>query len=438
MVRFCDLKEDTLFNRVSRAVIWPVLGTGTAQGLLLLASILTARWLGTNDFGRLGLIQVTLNTVIAFITPTFGWPLMYTGATSRNIHQLREMAGPILKAGTLGGVMLSVGLLILTPWIGEHWFKDVGLQKAFQISMLSIFPYSIFVLQVSLLAGLEKFREVAMLNALRGMLMMLCMAIGSFRWGLNGAAWGITLSTYLVGLVGGVSLLRLSKEGGCFLYNTNLAWRGFYVLRDTSLPSFLSTALVSLAIWLGNVLLMRTPNGLAEVALFNATNHWRTLLLFLPTQISQSNIPILANLWNISQIKRFRLLMITSLMLSFITAVIPSLIVIVAAEPILYLYRLYSLDGIPAFRLLIFSGVMGALCSMLGTAIIAMGRFWQGLFMNFVWTLLLIGTAFALRERGAVGLAIAYTVAYAVLFIISFAYVVLAVEKAAHFHGGNR
>lgn len=424
------LMGDTpLKRRLVRAVSWSVLGTGAAQGLFLIASILTARWLGAEDFGRLGLIQFTLNTLVTFIAPSFGWSLMRIAATLRDhdMDALGELSSAVLQVGSLVSLVLALGLAASAPWICAYWFQDTGTQAALQIAALSVFANGIFTLQVSLLAGFEAFRESAILNTLRGVLLAAMMAGGAYGAGLIGAAWGFTISSYLSALVGVVFLANLFRERG--LSVRRASWRrGSGVLRDVSLPSFLSTVLSSLTMWAGSVLLARAPNGLAQVALFNAANHWKTVMLFLPTQISQSTAPIMANLWGSGELGRLRVLVRTNLLLNLATSGIPCLIIILAAAPILHLYQLGSATDTLTLRLLALSGVMTALCSVLGYTMIAMGRLWQGLLVNCVWAILFLLVAFGLQSRGAAGLSVSYAVSYTVLFIISLAYVLIAIR----------
>lgn len=423
--------DTPLKRRLIRAVSWSVLGTGAAQGLFLVASILTARWLGAEDFGRLGLIQFTLNTLVTFIAPSFGWSLMRIAATLRDhdVHALGELSSAVLQVGSLVSLVLSLGLTTFAPWVCAYWFKDTGTQTALQIAALSVFANGVFTLQVSLLAGFEAFRESAILNTLRGVLLAALMAGGAYGGGLIGAAWGFTLSSYFSALVGVVFLMNLFRERGFTIRRAS--WRhGSGVLRDVSLPSFLSTVLSSLTMWAGSILLARAPNGLAQVALFNAANHWKTVMLFLPTQISQSTAPILANLWSTGELGRLRVLVRTNLLLNLTTAGAPCLAIIFAAAPILHLYQLGSATDALTLRLLALSGVMTALCSVLGYTMIAMGRLWQGLLVNLVWAILFMLVAMGLQSRGAAGLSIAYTVSYTVLFLISLLYVWFAIRKA--------
>ena len=430
------MSDAPLRHRLMFAVSWSVMGTGASQILFLIASIMTARLLDLNDFGRLGLLQSTLNTLVAFIAPSFGLSLMRIVATLRDTepHLMSEQVSAVFQVGLLISLVLTFSLLALAPWLCEQWFNGSVTQRSLQIAAFSLVANGIFSMQISVLAGFEAFRESAFLNTLKGILLVIWMVGGAYWGGLTGAVFGLTVSSYLSALLGAWIMLGVLRRRNLRL--TRCSWRsGSDVLRDVSLPSFLSTVITSLVMWLGSVLLTRLPNGLAQVALFTAANHWRTVLLFLPTQINQSTAPILANLWMHAELQRFRLLVHTNLLLNLVTAGITCLILAFAAKPILHLYQLGSASDAFSLRLFAFSGVIAALCGVLGYTMAAIGRLWEGLIVNALWAAVFIVLSLAFLSRGAVGLSISYTVSYITLFVISFFYVVLSIQRAALMEG---
>lgn len=438
--KFSRLRDGTsLKSRLIRAASWSTAGTGIAQICLLFASVLIARRLGSDDFGRLGLIQSTLNTMIAFVVPTFGWALMRVPATARDSatrQQLVKSATTLLIVGGLTSWILSAGLMMLAPWICEKLFKETDSWKALRIAALSVFATGVFTLETSLLMGEEAFHKVAILNSLRGILLAFFMVVGAFWSGLTGVVWGITFCSYLFMIAGGIQIRHLFRKRTPSIHS-NLQQHSFHVLRNESLPSFLSTIVGSLTIWLGNILLVRTSDGLTEVALFNAANHWKTMLLFVPTQINQSTIPIMANLWSTYELRQFRQSIHTILLSNLAVAGIPAIVVALAANWILHFYQLGSLANPLVLQLLVLSGVMSALCGGLGSAMIAMGQLWHGLLVNFVWAIVFILIAVSFQKQGAIGLSAAYLVAYTILFSISFVWVKSAIQRAFCFQEGK-
>ncbi|MDW8107383.1 MAG: oligosaccharide flippase family protein [Armatimonadota bacterium] len=414
----------SLRQRIAHAVSWTVLSVGAAQALLLVATVLVARQLGVEDFGRWGLVYATLNTVVAFITPSFGWALMRVAATLRDHspHEMAQLSSAVLRVGVWACFILALGLLILAPWASVYIFRDVGTQAALQIIAAAVFANGVLALQMSVLMGLEAFRASAALHALRGVVSAALMIGGVYWGGLMGTAWGFTLASFLCAGMGGVLLSRVLRERGISLRRTEIRC-ATQVLRDMSLPSFLSTILSSVVMWLANVLLVYAPNGLMQVALFSAASHWRTVILFLPTQINHSTAPILANLWSSGERNRLRAVVRASLLANGLAAGVPALITIVAAELILRLYTLDAPPGILSFRVLMLSSVLTALCGLLGYFMVAVGQMWHGLAVNALWAISFVVVAVHMLETGVVGISVAFLVSYLLLLLISTAIV---------------
>ena len=422
--------DSLLRRRLVRAVRWSVLGAGVAQGVFLLASILVARLLGNEDFGRLGLMQLTLNTLVTLISPSFGWSIMRAAAMMQ--AQEREALAPLLNSlmmvGALTSGCLSVGLLLLAPMICTHWFTDPKSTSTFQIGALSVFANGYFSLIVSLFAGLEAFRGVALLNTVRGLLLGMLLLAGAYWGGLNGAAAGFTIASVLGAAIAWYVMRRMLRHYHLTLQSHN--WqRAYHLLAQISLPSFLSTVVGSFTLWAGGVFLTRHPDGLHQVAVFNASNQWRSVLLFLPTQISQASAPIMANLWGQGDINRLKIIIRSNLLLILLAYGLPCVAILAFSSYVLHLYLLAGSQESQALRLLTLSGLMSAMCSVLGYTMIAMGKGWQSLTVNLMWMAIFLTLAALWLGDGALGLSKSYLISYAILFVIALGYVGSVINK---------
>jgi O-antigen/teichoic acid export membrane protein len=416
--------------RLLRAIQWSILGTGIAQAVYLLASIVIARRLGNEDFGRLGLIQFTLNTLVLLIATSFGWSVMRTAATMHE-HE-REAFSSLLNSLITAGILVSAGLsvliLLLGPMICTFWFSDPVSIPAFQIVAISVLFSGYFSLIVSLFSGLEAFRQVALLNITRGLLLGIIMTVGSKWGGLIGAGFGFTLASGISAFVAWFIMRRVLKQYHLALCSHN--WRhAYHVLTHISLPSFLSTIIGSLSLWAGSVLLARHPDGLHQVAVFNASNQWKSVLLFAPTQISQASVPIMANLWSKNELVKFKAVVRSNLLLMLLTYGLPSVPILAFSSHILHLYLLSGEEETKAMQFLILSGLMSALCGVLGYAMVAMGKTWQALAVNTLWTVVFLMMALLWFSHGALGICKSYFVAYFVLFDFTLFYVFYMLSK---------
>lgn len=414
----------SLRQRVVRAVSWSVIGTGFAQALFLGASIVAARILGVDDFGRFGLTYLTLNTLVNLISSSVGWSLMRMVAVMRDgdSRALRGIIRAVGSVGVLVSLIAGVALYATAPWISSALLNDYPMRQALQIVALAVSASGIFSLQTSLLVGFEAFRGSSLLTILRGVAMSVLTVLGAMWGGLNGAVWGVALSNLLVATVGwAVMRAFFSKLSVSESYNAEQTAR--WVLLHLSLPSFLYTVLGTVTPWVGSVLLANHTDGIRQVALLNIALHWKMVLLFLPTQINQSTGPILANLWGNAEHARLRALTRLNFLTNLAVGGTLCLLICAGAELILQAYQVSVPGGAVTIRLLAATGLISALYGVLGYIIGAMGRLWSALAINSVWATSFVSVAWLMLERGAVGIGIAYLVAQVLAFVAALAVV---------------
>ncbi len=410
-------------QRVARAISWSVIGTGSAQAILLVASVITARMLGEVQFGRLGLIQFTLNMLYSLIAPSLGWTVMRTVASLRSVEpeRLRTHLSALFAVGYSLCLVLAGGLALSARWVAISLFDDVQSHVPLLLASVTVLFGGIYAIITSGLSGFEAFRLVAFLNTLRGTLIGVAFVGGAYWGGLEGVVMGIGIGTFISAFVAHQFLRKILRNQAVSMGRPD--WRlGLRLSREFSLPAFLSTLIASMMPWWGSILLARQASSLSEVAVLSVSNYWRTILMFLPSQIAQSTSPILTHLWGQGDHTQMKRLVLTNLKMVSVSVLIPILPMLLFSAWILNLYDLAVPRQELAFRLLMVSAVFASLCAPLGYTLLAMGRFWAGFAVNLVWAVLFLVCAWStvvLMQTGSVGLGWAYLLSYATLFAIA-------------------
>jgi O-antigen/teichoic acid export membrane protein len=109
----------SLRARFARGAFWSLLGMGIAQGLALVAAIITARLLGKVAFGEFGMVT---GTVGAFgILAGLGLGLTATKYVAEHRSTDPVRAGRILGLSTqvaaVSGGTVALVLFLLAPWM---------------------------------------------------------------------------------------------------------------------------------------------------------------------------------------------------------------------------------------------------------------------------------------------------------------------------------
>src|SRR5438445_7766115 len=116
------IEASPLAYRLAHGVFWSLAGTALARVLALAASVITARILGKQGYGELGVVNSTLLTLQGFASLGLG------ATATKYVAELRgkdsERAGRILAlSATISGASGLLGMAVLwafADWIAVH------------------------------------------------------------------------------------------------------------------------------------------------------------------------------------------------------------------------------------------------------------------------------------------------------------------------------
>jgi O-antigen/teichoic acid export membrane protein len=407
------VEASSIASRLARGTFWSLVGTVLARGLSVLASIVVARKLGKEGFGELGIIQSTVLNLSVFAAYGLGMTATKHIAEFRSNDQ--ERAGRILAlSGTtaaVAGVLLAGGLVVSAPWMAERILAAPHLTGLLRVGALFLFLSALNGAQTGALAGFEAFRTIARVNLLTGIATFFCIVGGVLLGGLSGAVWGLVISTAIGWLVAHLAVRKEAARFGVPLSFHGIG-REIPILRSFSLPAILASALYGPINWVCSAMLVNQPGGYAQMGLFNATNQWFAMVMFLPGLLGQVVLPMLSESMGAgNDVRSRRILQLT--VLTNAAVVVPLVLVASLASP--WLMSLYGAGFNTAWPVLVISLVTAGLLAIqspVGQSLNAEGRLWTVFLMNLGWAVFFIGMNMLLINRGAAGLATARLVAY--------------------------
>lgn len=407
----------SILSRVFKGSMWAGIGGVVNRGSGLLSMILIARLLGVESFGEFGLIR---NTVLMLLT--FG-SIGVSVAATKFVAQyrgspncLRQVTSWLFQISLILGAALALILISLSGFISGTILEVNSVHSGLQLASVAAFFCAINNCQVGILSGFEAFKLVAFINIGNGIFTLVAVSAGAWLWGVNGAVIGLGVAALFCYILG---KLLLSQLYGSMSAENVSAKREIAVDNQVKiddvikycLPVTLSGILVAPVFWVCNAFLTRSDNGLIQVAIYEAANQWRMLILFVPSLMAQVILPVFASSNSKSEFNTvFRL----SILITLITSASMALLLALLPNQLMSLYGAQFTGSEDAVRWLAATAVMMAVNNTIGQAIAGSGNVWHGFMMNLVWAVLVMTLSwyFVSLKYGAVGIAVAQFCAY--------------------------
>lgn len=412
------LGQNPLFYRLATAAFWSAVGVVSARCLGLVVIILVARLMGQENYGKLGIIDSTIEMFNAFAG--FGLGLTTTKYIAEFRRTDKPRAGRIISLSTVfslvSGSLLALSLAIFASPIAERLLSSPQLEDTLRIAAIGVVFGGLSGSQSGVLRGFEAFKELSRIQVVTGVVKVPMMIAGVLLADLNGVVVAIVADEGLTCLLKGITIRQLARKDAIHidfshaLHERNILWK-------FSLPNLISSLLVMPVNWFLQVLLIN-HSGYADLAIYTVASKWKLYINFLPEILSSSYLPIMSSMREPSKRRRF---MVSNCLLT--SGVGGSIVfaIVLAAPWIMGAYGEGFLRGVLVFRVLCVTAVADAVNMILFQTILASGKAWLRLVSNSGWAITVSSLGFFLVPRwGAIGIAATFFISYAIHLSIQF------------------
>ncbi len=402
-------------RRLLGGMMWTTINGVVSRVLALTSGIVLARVFGASDYGAYGMIQGTVGMFGAF--SGLGVSLTATKFVAEYRQNRGADASHVIalsnSVALVSGAFFSLVLFAMSKTLAIRVLGSPALEAPLRLSALMLFLSNVSGAQSGVLSGFESFRLLALVSIGGGVVSSTAAVAGGVWFGLQGAVWGLVLGNVASCLFGHLAVAWTSREHGVAVR----LWGGLearHLLMKFSIPATLVGILVMPVTWACSAILAGSPNGLAQVGLFNAANQWFGLVMFLPGLLGQTMVPILSERLGQDDGRASRRVVGLSVALNGSAAAVLVVCTWIFGESVARLYG-RGFEATPAvLHVALITGGLVAVQSPVGHVLVASGRMWQGFIMNLGWAVCFIGCTTLLVHRGAVGLAEARLAAYIV------------------------
>lgn len=423
------LRHSDIARRIMGGAFWSFTGTAIGKLCVLIAGIVCARILGKELFGQFGMIRSTINIFIVLGASGFGV------TATRFISQLRQTDIPRMlsisrltyRFAMATGFVITIGCLIFSKQIASYGLHEESLTQEIQIASLLLFFSILYGVQNGILSGMEAFKDIAKNTLIGSLLEAVFMIIGALLWGLNGAILGFGIGVIGLYVANKISIRHIFPDDKNCQTTAIKSPTDYKLLLNYSIPATLSALTVTPAFWCIRTILVK-ENGYDSLALFEAADQWKVMILFIPTSISQIVLPILSS--SLGDDRKFHRILYVNIAIIVVVSLMIVLAVLLFGESIMNLYGKGFTDKMPLLYLAI-STIFSAYSNIIEMSIYSKDKMWACFFLNLGWAIIMIVSALWLVDKGmaATGLALAVLISYAIKSVCLTLYLTCFIKK---------
>jgi O-antigen/teichoic acid export membrane protein len=382
--------------------------------------VVVARLLGTGGFGEFSAVQSTVGAILVMAGLGLGMTATKYVAERRHKDPAGAARTIILcdSAGLIGGLALSVLLIVFAPMIARSMLAEPRLSGALQISALIVLFSTLVSIQTGALSGFEAFDTIARINIAAAPLGLLFVAVGTYLYGVPGAVFGLGMTQALTWALNRHALQQRAPRipGLHFVFPTLTEWKTLYTYSG---PVLLISLIIAYSNWVAVAALVHQPNGYPQMGIFGAANQWLIALMVLPTIIGQVVFPHATVVIKEGYAASKKLMRHATLVSAAVS--VPIIVIGCLLSP--FLMRAYGSGFRDSALTLIVVLITAGLLAMQTPAvqvIAAAGRMWPLCVAYVLWGMIFVAGSVAGAKWGAIGLASARLIAYAIHSIVIF------------------
>jgi len=381
--------------------------------VMLAGTVVLVRMLGSDEFGRLTLVQTTLTMVGICAAAGLGPAVTkYTAELrTRDSPRLGRVLAFVYRVVLWSSGICAVLLALFSSAVAERMFNMPELAPLLAFASISVVFAAVAGYQTSALIGFEAIRENA-LGGLAATVMTIAITIClTFLLGLVGAVAGLVVGAMVQYWIGR-QLLFVSKKK--FDVPAAKTWTGSEraILGAFGVPSVLSQLMGALAMWISQSALARTTHGASEVALIGVAMQWVQVVSFVPAMAGAVLLPVLADTFAGGTPGKGIAVLRAASIANALVAIPIAGVICIASGPIMSLYGAAFSSHQLVLMLAVGAAALSTICAPIGQLLAAKGRMWVGWAMNAGWAVVFVTLSFAWADSGAFGFFGAMIVAY--------------------------
>lgn len=377
------IKDKIQSSKLYKDSFWAVFGNGFGNGLLLLAGIIIARFLGKDLYGEYGIVKTTMFYIASFAT--FGMGFTSTKfvamAIQNNAKRLRSIIQGSLLISLSFSCLVAVVIFLFARELSIY-LEEESLELPFKALSIVIIFKAMSTTQIGIMAGFKEFKAIAYNSLVSGVFLLLSCVPLTYYFGLKGSLIALLASQFVNVVINYIVVYKLIRHLECQEDGSCIKELLFF-----SFPVALQESSFTVCNWL-SILFLSKMASLGDLGVYSASAQWSTIVLMIPSLLSNVVLSHLSG--TLSDEKSHHFIMKRMTLSNFVCTFIPFVFVYILAGYISNFYGESFVEMPSVLRILTFATIFEACSSVFKSELMAQGKPWILFVVRFVRDLILV------------------------------------------------
>lgn len=398
--RFKSVLRQKLSSKLFRDSFWALFGNSIGKVLALLLGIILANLLGSEDFGKYGLIKNSL--FYLSICSTFGLGITgtkYIAQYKEEKNKINNICHDILTISVFTSGFIAITILIFAEKL-TYLLEMGNMSNILRLSSIAIIFNAINSAQTGILSGFKKFKTISNYNLITGVFTFISGTIFTYFWSLDGAIIALGLSYVVNYFLNAHTLNKIRREfpkkEGVLDYKVQML--------KFSLPLAMQEGLLALSSWSIIVVLVKLASY-SDYGVYSAAHQWTAAISFIPAILKNVTLSYLSD-----QQSNKRVIVKKMIFVNLISSGSFFVIIFIFSG---FIARWYgdSFVGVkPVLNILVFSSILGTMGSVFIQELISKSKNWLSFSITFIKSIIILAVSIGLIK--IIGISGAFAIAF--------------------------
>jgi O-antigen/teichoic acid export membrane protein len=282
--------------------------------------------------------------------------------------------------------------------------------------------------QIGALLGFELFSKVARVNLFQGVFNIVITTICTLLFGIMGAVFALALSSFLLWIYNHIMLKRVYKARDLSLttvktFDREIAY-GFL------LPAALCGIVSGFITWGSTNLIVTLKDGYNELAMYNAANNYKTIILYIPNLVGRVVLPTLSNYKSMKKKQKYNSLVKANFAINIAISGLVGLVIVINSKLFFGLYGNDFYDHNTLMIVIIIGAILDVVSNLIFQLLVVENKMWSQFAVITLRYLTLLIVTFVFRDSlGGLALGLGYMVSTIVNLVYYLVYYLIFRKK---------